>query len=154
MPSMSAQVTPASAQASSRVGTIQRRCARAATSGTIPPVAAWSATWLATTLAWIRVPASTNAIPVSSHDDSMARTSGARLRRLGGGEGRVGPEVRRRSGVEGRPEPREPLAHRAGGQRLGGHDQRIFLVVAVVARPDPDRPEAILLVQPPGAEVG
>ena len=42
----------------------------------MPPVGAWSATWLATTLAWIRRPSSTSAIPVSSHEDSIASTSG------------------------------------------------------------------------------
>ena len=66
-------VTPAVARASSSTGTIQRRWARAATSGTMPPVGAWSATWLATTLAWIRRPSSTSAIPVSSQDDSIGQ---------------------------------------------------------------------------------
>jgi hypothetical protein len=47
---MSSQSTPAADHASSSTGTIQRKWARAATSGTIPPVAACIATWLATTL--------------------------------------------------------------------------------------------------------
>ena len=42
-------------------GTIQRRWARAATSGTIPPVGAWSATCEATTLAWISRPSNRRA---------------------------------------------------------------------------------------------
>jgi hypothetical protein len=70
---MSSHVTPAAAQASSRTGTIQRRWARAATSGTIPPAAACIATWLATTFEWIRRPSSTTAMPVSSQLDSTAR---------------------------------------------------------------------------------
>ncbi len=72
---ISGQLTPASAQASSRTGTIQRRWARAATSGTIPPDGAWSATCEATTLERISRPSSMTAIPVSSQDDSIDSTS-------------------------------------------------------------------------------
>ena len=71
--STSGIVTPAAPSASSRAGTIQRRWARAATSGTIPPVGAWSAIWLATTFAWMRRPSSTSATPVSSQLDSIAQ---------------------------------------------------------------------------------
>ena len=160
------QSTPAVARASSRTGTIQRRWARAATSGTIPPVGACSATWQATTLAWIRRPSSTSAIPVSSHDDSMARSSGPLMRPLRGRSARpTHPPCRRahpgrrarrpgRGGIELRAQPRDPLAHRRLAQRLRGHDQRVFVVVAVVARPEADRPEPVLLVEPARGQVG
>ena len=49
-----------------------------------------------------------------------------------------------------RAQPRDALAHAPLGERLGGHDQRVLAVVAVVVRAQPDRPEAVLLVQPPG----
>ena len=42
----------------------------------------------------------------------------------------------------------DPLAHRRIVKRVGRHDQCVLAVVAVVARPQPDRPEAELLVQP------
>ena len=66
-----------------------------------------------------------------------------------------GSRVRRRGGVERRRGGRRS-ASRIGrvGQRLRRHDQRVLLVVAVVARPDPDRPEPVLLVQPAGGQVG
>ena len=75
--SMSSQPTAASAIAASSVGTIQRSCWRAATSGTMPPVAACRATWVATWFASMRRPPTTTATPVSSHDDSIARMRGA-----------------------------------------------------------------------------
>jgi hypothetical protein len=79
--SISAQSAFASSIAASRVGTIQRSCWRAATSGTIPPVAAWSATWLATWFDAMRRPPSTIATPVSSHEDSIAKIRMAFIRR-------------------------------------------------------------------------
>ena len=79
---------PASAQASSRTGTIQRRWARAATSGTIPPDAACIATCEATTFARIRRPSAMTAMPVSSQDDSMDRMS--RSAHEAASSGRVG----------------------------------------------------------------
>src|SRR4051794_31093377 len=149
---MSSHETPASAHASSRTGTIQRRCARAATSGTIPPAGACRATCEATTLARMHDEPSTIAMPVSSHDDSMARTSGPvtdddslgtlALRRAG-----------RRRRVDLGPEPGKPLAHRRVTERVRGHDQGILAVVAVIARSEPDRAEAELLVQAAGGQV-
>ena len=148
--------TPAAAQASSRTGTIQRRWARAATSGTIPPVAACIATWLATTLAWMRRPSSTSGDPgLVAADVSTARSSGPltrsrhpvaaprrrRLLRRRSATGAASSAARSRS-------IRSRIA--ASVERLGGHDQRVLVVVAVVARPEPDRPEAVLLVQPAG----
>ena len=79
--SKSAQSAFASSIAASSVGTIQRSCWRAATSGTIPPVAACSATWLATWFDSIRRPSTTIATPVSSHDDSIARMRALLIRR-------------------------------------------------------------------------
>ena len=144
----SAIVTPAVASASSSTGTIQRRWARAATSGTIPPVGAWRATWLATTLAWIRRPSSTSAMPVSSQLDSIASSSGPliaaaprRARRSGAA---IGCRCRRRRQPEGAA-TRSRIDRLL--ERLRGHDQGVLVVVAVVARPDADGPEAVLLVQ-------
>ena len=56
--------------------------------------------------------------------------------------------------VDLRPQARKSLAHRLVAERVGGHDQRVLAVVAVVARPEPDRPETELLVQPPSRQVG
>src|SRR6187399_2823461 len=149
--STSSQLAPASAHASSRTGTIQRRCARAATSGTIPPVGAWRATCDATTLAWISRPSSMRAMPVSSHDDSTDRISppltGVPSRVL-----RPGSRWRWR-GIDGGAQPGDPFACRCVRQRVGRHDQGILAVVAVVARTQADRPEAELLVEPAGRQV-
>src|SRR4051794_16175989 len=149
---MSSHETPASAHASSRTGTIQRRCARAATSGTIPPAGACSATCDAMTLARMHDEPSTMAMPVSSHDDSIARTSGPLT-----GDDSLGTRVLRRAGgwgsVDLGTEAGKPLAHRRVAQRIGRHDQCVLAVVAVVARSEPDRPEAELLVQPPRGQV-
>ena len=78
-------------------------------------------------------------------------------RRSGAAAGPARPSASRSSGrvgagrgVERRPEAVEPLRVGSLGDRLGGHDQRVLAVVAVVARPEPDRPEAVLLVQPAG----
>ena len=91
---MSDHVTPAPAQASSRTGTIQRRWARAATSGTIPPDGAWSATCDATTFEMIRRPPSTRAMPglvARRFDGQQERAAHAVLRR----PGRSAPASRR-----------------------------------------------------------
>ena len=136
-------------------GTIQRRWARAATSGTIPPDGAWSATCEATTLLRIAPAALDRArSPVSSHDDSIdeqerpAHASSSSVER------------RRRSGRSAPAPRRAPRAARAIRSRIAGsssgsrrHDQRVLVVVAVVARPQPDRPEAVLLVQPARRQV-
>ncbi len=74
--STSCSSTPAVSQARSIVGTIASRWARLATSGTTPPNLECSSTLLATASAssvWPR----TMPTPVSSHDVSMPRTSGA-----------------------------------------------------------------------------
>ncbi len=112
--SRSSQPAPDCSSAASRVGTIQRSCCRAATSGTMPPVAACSATWLATWFASIRRPPTTTATPVSSHDDSMARIRGPLIR----------PVARAR--------PHDRCI--AGSRELrGGHHQRVLAVIGVVA---------------------
>ena len=112
-------VTPASAQASSRTGTIQRRWARAATSGTMPPVAAWRATWLATTLARMRRPPSMSAIPVSSQLARWTGRAGRSCRPVRGRWGVGGPPPpggrrgRRRCAVDRGPEPGQARPHPA-----------------------------------------
>ena len=88
IPDRSDHSIPASAHASSSTGTIQRRWARAATSGTIPPDAACIATCEATTFETIRRPSAMTAMPVSSHDDSIERIS--RSRHEAASSGRVG----------------------------------------------------------------
>ena len=97
--------------------------------------------------------------PVSSHDDldgedeRAAHGAASRRRRL----------VARSAGVV-RPvgaglRPALPGAARSASriarlaERLRRHDQRVLVVVAVVARPEADRPEAVLLVEPAGREV-
>ena len=80
-----------------------------------------------------------------------------RARGAGGVAGRVpvvGLRGRRGGGVQLRAQAGDPPGHRRLGQRLGGHDQRVFLVVAVVARADAHGPEPVLLVQPARGEVG
>jgi len=99
IPSTSGMVTPAVSRTSFSAGTIQRRCARAASSGTIPPAGACSAIWLATAWARIRRPPATSATPVSSQDDSIASSSGSRpltgRPRAGAGRAAPGPAARR-----------------------------------------------------------
>ena len=66
----------------------------------------------------------------------------------------VGPASAAGGGVELRSEPRSSRSRKRGSrERLGRHDQRVLAVVAVVARPQADGPEAVLLVEPPGGDV-
>ena len=93
-------------------------------------------------------------MPVSSHDDSMARMSAAAHGRAATVVGRAGRAATgARCRVDLRAQPGDPFAHRGVGERLRGHDQRVLAVVAVVARPQPDRPEPELLVQPARRQV-
>ena len=66
---------------------------------------------------------------------------------------RAAGRFRRRRPVERCPPLGQAGGHLRRAERLGGHDQGVLVVVAVVARPDPDRPEAELLVQPAGRQV-
>ena len=160
-------VTPAVARASSSTGTIQRRWARAATSGTMPPVGR-----VERDLAGHDV----GVDPAAALDE---RDPGLVARRLDGQQQRAahapapgafcapdapavspgasrssGLGVRGRGGIQLRAQAGDPLGHRRLGQRLRGHDQRVFLVVAVVARADAHGPEPVLLVQPARGEIG
>ena len=86
---------------------------------------------------------SRSATPVSSQDDSTARrspplTSAARAR--------AGPAISARSDAM-----RAVIC--GARQRLRRHDEGVLVVVAVVARPDPDGPEAVLLVEPARGQV-
>ena len=75
--SISVSWQPASPRAFSVSASIARRCSRAATSGTMPPVS-WCTSCEATMFERIRVPSSTIATPVSSHEVSIARILMAR----------------------------------------------------------------------------
>jgi hypothetical protein len=126
----------------------------AATSGTMPPDAQCSATWLATTFAGCggrldeaiaglvagRLDARTRA-----RRDRVIRAS-VRRRSSGTSSGSIGAP-------RAAPEARQPLAHAGDVERVRGHDQRVLAVVRVVARADADRPEAVLLVQAPRGHV-
>ena len=146
-PSTSAMVTPAVARASSSTGTIQRRWARAATSGTMPPVGrverdlagddvgvdpaavlderdpglvAGRLDGQQQRAAHAPAPGAFCAPDAPAVSPGASRSSGS-----ASGAGAASSSARRRA-IRSR--------HRRLGQRLRGHDQRVFLVVAVVAR--------------------
>ena len=93
-----------------------------------------------------------SAMPVSSHDDSTARMSPPLTRRP---FTRPSDPGRDGAGAASTAARRRAIRSRIGGsrQRVGGHDQGVLAVVAVVARAEPDRPEPELLVEPPGRQV-
>src|SRR5919201_379797 len=124
--SISFSSRPASRSAFSVSASIARRCSRAATSGTMPPVS-WCASCEATRSARIRRPSSTTATPVSSHDVSIARTRTLLIQR--------GAQLR------------QAVAHRTLLEPLGPHDERVLVVVGVVPAPHAGAPETVLLVQ-------
>src|SRR3990170_1692787 len=142
-----ASCSPARAIASSRTGSIQRRWARAATSGTIPPVRAWSTVWLATTLARIRRPASTMATAVSSQLDSTASRRRPAVASMAIVIGRPGRPGRLTGRLDLGAETLKARAHGGRPELLGGHDQRVLGVVRVVARAHADGHEAETLVE-------
>ena len=99
-------------------------------------------------------------MPVSSHDDSIDSSSGpltcvvravpsirSGVGSAGFGNGRCG------CGIELGATLGDPVAHLCLVERQRRHDQRVLVVVAVIARPQPDRPEAVLLVQPARGQV-
>src|SRR5664280_862444 len=85
----------------------------------------------------------------------MTRSRGAGVRdRSRGDRRRLRAErLRVRQRRELGAERGEATLHARREQGLGGHDQRVLVVVAVVARPDPDGTEAVLLVEPPCRQV-
>ena len=112
------------------------------------------------------------AIPVSSHDDSTARISGPSVAARAAVIGRASPAAARRDpAVDRAPRPARTGPSGAGpsssaarsrsirasqrrvAERLGRHDQGVLVVVAVVARPEADGPEAVLLVEPARRQV-
>ena len=92
-------------------------------------------------------------------EDQRAAHAGALARPAPGWARWSAPRVAGRARATGAarrrapPAAADPVHHRRRRERLRRHDQGVFLVVAVVARPDPDRPEAVLLVQPARGEV-